>query len=108
MLADRGFDVIVVDQTRPEQRALGLATASVLVPGLLPIDFGWARQRALRHAAAAHRAAGGRPGPTATWPRPTSTRPRTRSRDPVPVPAPVLARSVPADLRRRPEMDHGP
>ncbi len=40
--------MIAVEQTGPEQRALGLATASVLVPGLLPIDFGWARQRALR------------------------------------------------------------
>lgn len=48
MLADRGFDVVAVEQTGPEQRALGLATASVLVPGLLPIDFGWRRQRALR------------------------------------------------------------
>jgi ribosomal protein S12 methylthiotransferase accessory factor len=26
---------------------MGLHTASVLVPGLLPIDFGWRRQRAL-------------------------------------------------------------
>ncbi|MFB4192967.1 TOMM precursor leader peptide-binding protein [Streptomyces carpaticus] len=42
-----GFDVIVVDQTMPEQRDLGLTTVSVLVPGLLPIDFGWSRQRAL-------------------------------------------------------------
>ncbi|MBB5937934.1 TOMM precursor leader peptide-binding protein [Streptomyces zagrosensis] len=42
-----GFDVLVVDQTLPEQRALGLTTVSVLVPGLLPIDFGWRRQRAL-------------------------------------------------------------
>jgi hypothetical protein len=42
-----GFDVVVVDQTMPEQRASGLHTASVLVPGLLPIDFGWQRQRAL-------------------------------------------------------------
>ncbi|AXO37702.1 TOMM precursor leader peptide-binding protein [Micromonospora chalcea] len=41
-----GFDVIAVDQTTPEQHDLGLATASVLVPGLLPIDFGWMRQRA--------------------------------------------------------------
>jgi ribosomal protein S12 methylthiotransferase accessory factor len=47
VLADRGFDVIAVDQTTPEQAGLGLATASVLVPGLLPIDFGWRRQRAL-------------------------------------------------------------
>ncbi|MEN8655599.1 TOMM precursor leader peptide-binding protein [Streptomyces sp. 21So2-11] len=43
----KGFDVIVVDQTMPEQRALGLTTVSVIVPGLLPIDFGWTRQRAL-------------------------------------------------------------
>ena len=42
-----GFDVVVVDQTMPEQRDLGLRTASVLVPGLLPIDFGHRRQRAL-------------------------------------------------------------
>ncbi|WP_103500646.1 MULTISPECIES: TOMM precursor leader peptide-binding protein [unclassified Streptomyces] len=43
-----GFDVVVVDQTMPEQRRLGLNTVSVMVPGLLPIDFGWSRQRALR------------------------------------------------------------
>jgi ribosomal protein S12 methylthiotransferase accessory factor len=42
-----GFDVIVVDQTLAEQRELGIHTASVIVPGLLPIDFGWRRQRAL-------------------------------------------------------------
>ncbi|RKN06298.1 TOMM precursor leader peptide-binding protein [Streptomyces radicis] len=42
-----GFEVIVVDQTAPGQRELGLRTVSVIVPGLLPIDFGWARQRAL-------------------------------------------------------------
>ncbi len=42
-----GFDVIVVDQTMPEQRDLGFHTAAVIVPGLLPIDFGWSRQRAL-------------------------------------------------------------
>ncbi|MDK9500317.1 TOMM precursor leader peptide-binding protein [Streptomyces katrae] len=46
-VAAGGFDVVVVDQTLPEQRALGLHTVSVLVPGLLPIDFGWSRQRAL-------------------------------------------------------------
>lgn len=45
-----GFDVLVVDQTSPEQRDLGFATARVMVPGLLPIDFGWRRQRA-RHMA---------------------------------------------------------
>lgn len=43
----KGFDVVVVDQTMPEQRDLGLHTVSVMVPGLLPIDFGWQRQRAL-------------------------------------------------------------
>ncbi|MCP2329549.1 ribosomal protein S12 methylthiotransferase accessory factor [Hamadaea flava] len=55
-----GFDVIVVDQTTPEQRPLGLHTACVLVPGLLPIDFGWSRQRALTmpRLRTAHRLAG--------------------------------------------------
>jgi ribosomal protein S12 methylthiotransferase accessory factor len=48
-VTDAGFDVLVVDQTMPEQRALGLHTVSVVVPGLLPLDFGWLRQRALRH-----------------------------------------------------------
>ncbi|MBD0739528.1 TOMM precursor leader peptide-binding protein, partial [Streptomyces sp. CBMA29] len=47
-VAKAGFDVIAVDQTMPEQRALGFHTAGVIVPGLLPIDFGWRRQRA-RH-----------------------------------------------------------
>lgn len=47
VLADAGFDVVVVDQTVPEQRDLGAVTVSVIVPGLLPIDFGWSRQRAL-------------------------------------------------------------
>ncbi|MFG2475750.1 TOMM precursor leader peptide-binding protein [Streptomyces fagopyri] len=41
----RGFDVVVVDQTVAEQRALGFHTVKVLVPGLVPIDFGWTRQR---------------------------------------------------------------
>ncbi|CAL9379923.1 TOMM precursor leader peptide-binding protein [Streptomyces sp. enrichment culture] len=47
-VTEAGFDVVVVDQTAPEQRALGLHTVKVLVPGLLPLDFGWSRQRA-RH-----------------------------------------------------------
>ncbi|MEU9320910.1 TOMM precursor leader peptide-binding protein [Streptomyces sp. NPDC048295] len=47
-VAAAGFDVVVVDQTLPEQRALGLHTVKVLVPGLVPIDFGWSRQR-VRH-----------------------------------------------------------
>nr|WP_234540015.1 TOMM precursor leader peptide-binding protein [Streptomyces shenzhenensis] len=41
----RGFDVVVVDQTAPEQVGLGFRTVKVLVPGLIPIDFGWSRQR---------------------------------------------------------------
>ena len=47
VLAAAGFDTIAVDQTTPEQRDLGLHTASVIVPGLVPIDFGWSRQRVL-------------------------------------------------------------
>jgi ribosomal protein S12 methylthiotransferase accessory factor len=46
-LARAGCDVIVVDQTTPEQRRMGLRTVCTLAPGLLPIDFGWPRQRAL-------------------------------------------------------------
>lgn len=46
-LAERNLDTIVVDQTAPEQAAIGLHTAAVIVPGLLPLDFGWYRQRAL-------------------------------------------------------------
>lgn len=47
MLAESGFDTLVVDQTSPLQRQSGLHTASVIVPGLVPIDFGWSRQRVL-------------------------------------------------------------
>ncbi|HEY9437523.1 MAG TPA: TOMM precursor leader peptide-binding protein, partial [Streptomyces sp.] len=46
-LAGAGYDVIAVDQTTPEQRRMGLHTVSTTVPGLLPLDFGWTRQRAL-------------------------------------------------------------
>jgi ribosomal protein S12 methylthiotransferase accessory factor len=46
-LHGKGFEVIVVDQTTPEQHAMGLRTVCTIVPGLLPIDFGWLRQRAL-------------------------------------------------------------
>lgn len=46
-LEQAGFDVIVVDQTSPEQERIGLRTVRAIVPGLLPIDFGWWRQRAL-------------------------------------------------------------
>jgi ribosomal protein S12 methylthiotransferase accessory factor len=46
-LGRAGYEVIVVDQTTPEQRRMGLRTVCTIVPGLLPIDFGWSRQRAL-------------------------------------------------------------
>ncbi|WP_424216098.1 TOMM precursor leader peptide-binding protein (plasmid) [Streptomyces sp. BI20] len=39
-------DVVVVDQTCTEQEAVGVRTAAVIAPGLLPIDFGQAHQRA--------------------------------------------------------------
>ncbi|MEU7749264.1 TOMM precursor leader peptide-binding protein [Nonomuraea sp. NPDC049158] len=47
LLTDAGLDVLVVDQTAPEQELLGLRTVRVIAPGLLPMDFGWSRQRAL-------------------------------------------------------------
>ncbi|MFI6639272.1 TOMM precursor leader peptide-binding protein [Streptomyces sp. NPDC050504] len=47
-LTGAGHDVIAVDQTTPEQHRMGLRTVSTIVPGLLPLDFGWTRQRALR------------------------------------------------------------
>lgn len=47
LLAEKEFDTLVVDQTTPEQAILGLATVAVIVPGLVPIDFGWERQRVL-------------------------------------------------------------
>lgn len=41
-----GLDqVIVIDQTSPEQEHLGFNTACVIVPGLVPIDFGYGRER---------------------------------------------------------------
>ncbi|MEU3205439.1 TOMM precursor leader peptide-binding protein [Streptomyces cyaneofuscatus] len=46
-LAGAGYDIIAVDQTTPEQHRMGLHTVSTTVPGLLPLDFGWTRQRAL-------------------------------------------------------------
>ncbi|MFJ3640004.1 TOMM precursor leader peptide-binding protein [Streptomyces sp. NPDC090108] len=59
LIAAAGCDVIAVDQTTPEQRRMGLRTVATLAPGLLPIDFGWPRQRALhmpRLRTAPHRA----------------------------------------------------
>ena len=42
---DLGMDVIVVDQTAPELQGTGLKVARVIIPGLIPIDFGWAYHR---------------------------------------------------------------
>lgn len=47
LLADAGVDCIAVDQTSAEEERIGVHTVCVLTPGLLPIDFGWDRQRAL-------------------------------------------------------------
>lgn len=46
-ILDQGMDVIVVDQTSPEQSLIGVKTVSVIVPGLMPIDFGWHRKRVM-------------------------------------------------------------
>lgn len=40
-----GMDVVVVDQTGPEQRAHGLFAAKVIVPGALPMTFGHRNRR---------------------------------------------------------------
>lgn len=56
-LLDPGLDVLVVEQTSPAQRTLGMHGVKVLVPGLVPIDFGWHHQRALRMPRTRERAA---------------------------------------------------
>ncbi|AEK92950.1 YcaO-like family protein [Corynebacterium pseudotuberculosis] len=45
-LIDAGFDPIRVNTTLPEIQKYGLTAVTILVPGLVPIDFGWDRQRA--------------------------------------------------------------
>ena len=66
-LTGAGLEAIVVDQTTPEQGRMGLHTVCTLVPGLLPIDFGWSRQRALEmpRLRTAHQRAGLRATPLA-------------------------------------------
>lgn len=49
LIRDAGSDVVAVDQTCPEQAGTDIRTLSVLAPGLVPIDFGWERQRVLTH-----------------------------------------------------------
>jgi ribosomal protein S12 methylthiotransferase accessory factor len=47
MLSRSGLnEVVVIDQTSPEAKAVGLRTVKVIVPGALPIDFGYGRSRA--------------------------------------------------------------
>lgn len=46
-ILERGMDVIVVEQTSPEQERAGLKMFNVIVPGLLPIDFGWDKVRVI-------------------------------------------------------------
>jgi ribosomal protein S12 methylthiotransferase accessory factor len=46
-LTGLGLDVIMVDQTSPVQERFGLHNVAMIVPGLVPIDFGWKLQRAL-------------------------------------------------------------
>lgn len=77
LFADRGMDTVVVDQTTPEQERLGVRTVATVVPGLVPIDFGWARQRALRmprtltaHHAGGRAAAPFRPDQLVPYPHP--------------------------------------
>lgn len=45
LIAGLGGDVLAVDQTCPEQSIAGVHTMAVVAPALVPIDFGWQRQR---------------------------------------------------------------
>ncbi|MET8094072.1 TOMM precursor leader peptide-binding protein [Micromonospora sp. NPDC005220] len=47
LVAGLGGDVVAVDQTCPEQEVAGVHTMAVVAPALVPIDFGWQRQRVL-------------------------------------------------------------
>lgn len=38
---DEGMDLIVVDQTTPEHRECGLSCAKAIIPGMLPMTFGY-------------------------------------------------------------------
>jgi ribosomal protein S12 methylthiotransferase accessory factor len=44
-LHDEDLEVIVVNQTGPEHRALGLQCVKVLIPGMLPLSYGHVRRR---------------------------------------------------------------
>ena len=80
-LVAAGYDVVVVDQTTPEQRGMGLHTVCMIVPGHAADRLRLGAAAGPAHAAAAHRAARRRAGaPTSCrvgGPRPY----RIRSRD---------------------------
>ena len=40
-----GYEVLIHDQTSPEQHSLGLSNIKVIIPGFLPVSFGTNRQR---------------------------------------------------------------
>jgi ribosomal protein S12 methylthiotransferase accessory factor len=63
LLTDLGGDVIAVDQTCPEQAIAGVHTMAMVAPALVPIDFGWQRQRVLHSDRLAVHLARGRQGP---------------------------------------------
>ncbi|HEX6969070.1 MAG TPA: TOMM precursor leader peptide-binding protein [Micromonosporaceae bacterium] len=62
-IAGLGGDVLAVDQTCPEQEIVGVRTMAVVAPALIPIDFGWQRQRVLHSERLRNYIARGRQGP---------------------------------------------
>jgi ribosomal protein S12 methylthiotransferase accessory factor len=67
LIAATGGDVIAVDQTCPEQARAGMHTVAMIAPSLVPIDFGWRRQRVL-HARRLREHLGRGTGPDGTGP----------------------------------------
>ncbi|MGC4746655.1 TOMM precursor leader peptide-binding protein [Micromonospora sp. DT201] len=63
LIAGLGGDVVAVDQTCPEQQVAGVHTMAVVAPALVPIDFGWQRQRVLWSERLGRHLARGRHGP---------------------------------------------
>ncbi|MBY8872561.1 TOMM precursor leader peptide-binding protein [Micromonospora sp. PLK6-60] len=63
LIAGLGGDVLAVDQTCPEQEIAGVHTMALVAPALIPIDFGWQRQRVLHSQRLARHLARGRQGP---------------------------------------------
>lgn len=63
LIAGLGGDVVAVDQTCPEQEVVGVRTMAVVAPALVPIDFGWQRQRVLHSERLAAHIARGQQGP---------------------------------------------